>query len=68
MMADARTVESTARRNSDERWRLWSVSDPGIIDLWARGGLMRGMRWYSLGSDGRDLRQSAQNSSATSEL
>lgn len=28
--ADARTVERTGRRNSDERGRLWSVSDPGI--------------------------------------
>jgi hypothetical protein len=49
-MADARTVERTARRNSDERWRLWSVSAPGIMDLWACG-LRRGVRCYSQRED-----------------
>jgi hypothetical protein len=32
-MADARTVESTAHRDDDERWRLRPVSAPGIMDL-----------------------------------
>jgi hypothetical protein len=39
-MADARTMEGTARRDNDERWRQWSVSDPGIMDLWAWAGVL----------------------------
>jgi hypothetical protein len=41
--------------------RLWSVSDPGIMDRWACGGLMRGMHWYK---PGLGPRQSTQNSTA----
>jgi hypothetical protein len=36
-VADARTVEGTAHRDDDERWRLRPVSAPGIMDLWVGG-------------------------------
>lgn len=36
--ADAWTVERAGRRNRDDNGRLWSVSDPGIMDVWAAVG------------------------------
>jgi hypothetical protein len=61
-MADARTVEGTAHRDDDERWRLRAVSAPGIQGGWMEDGVGR---LTSEGSQSQavDPQQATQNSS-----